>query len=51
MLPLAGYLVEWAHWVEFFFVTSLVALPGLWVLWRMRGDIKTWEHDASSGNG
>jgi hypothetical protein len=23
----------------FFFITTLTALPGLWLLWRMKGEI------------
>lgn len=49
--PPAGYLVEWVGWVEFFFVTTLVAVPGLWLLWYMRRDIKALEHDTPPGNG
>ena len=44
MGPPAGYLVEYVGWVEFFFVTTLVALPGLWLLWRMRGYILQLDH-------
>ena len=44
MGPVAGYTVEWLGWVAFFFVTALVALPGLWFLWRMRADVMALEH-------
>lgn len=37
--PPSGYLVESVGWVLFFFVTFLAALPGLWLLWRLRNDI------------
>ncbi len=32
-------LVAAVGWVWFFFVTFLAALPGLWLLWRLRGDL------------
>ncbi|MFQ5993184.1 MAG: MFS transporter, partial [Nitrospiraceae bacterium] len=35
--PPSGYLVEAVGWVIFFLVTFFAALPGLWVLWRMKG--------------
>jgi PAT family beta-lactamase induction signal transducer AmpG len=34
--PPSGYLVDAVGWSRFFFVTFLAALPGLWVLWRLR---------------
>jgi PAT family beta-lactamase induction signal transducer AmpG len=34
--PPSGYLVEAVGWQTFFFLTFLVALPGLWLLWRLR---------------
>lgn len=34
--PTSGYLVESIGWTSFFFITFLVALPGLWLLWRLR---------------
>ena len=45
MGPPAGYLVESVGWVEFFFVTTLVALPGLWLLWRIRRQITQLDHN------
>lgn len=35
--PPSGFLVQGAGWVTFFFLTFLAALPGLWLLWRLRG--------------
>ena len=32
-------LVEAVGWGWFFFITFLAALPGLWLLWRLRGDL------------
>ena len=37
--PTSGYLVESIGWAGFFFMTFLVALPGLWLLWRLRGTV------------
>lgn len=34
--PTSGFLVEWIGWGLFFFVTTLTALPGLWLLWYLR---------------
>ncbi|NWF76106.1 MAG: MFS transporter [Nitrospirae bacterium] len=37
--PTSGFLVEAVGWPNFFFVTFLVALPGLLLLWILRGAI------------
>ena len=37
----SGYLVESAGWVVFFFITTLVALPGLGLLWGLRERISS----------
>ena len=37
--PTSGYLVESVGWASFFFITTLVALPGLWLLWRLRHEV------------
>jgi len=42
----AGYLVEAVGWVEFFFITTLVALPGVWLLWKLRTEIRALDRDA-----
>ncbi len=34
--PPSGFLVEAVGWATFFFITFLAALPGLWLLWRLR---------------
>jgi PAT family beta-lactamase induction signal transducer AmpG len=34
--PTSGYLAETFGWSSFFFVTTLSALPGLWLLWRLK---------------
>jgi MFS transporter, PAT family, beta-lactamase induction signal transducer AmpG len=37
--PSAGYVVEFTGWAFFFFLTTLTALPGLVLLWYLRGQI------------
>ena len=41
--PPSGYLVEAVGWQTFFFVTFLVALPGLWLLWRLRDHLTAYQ--------
>jgi len=41
MGPPAGFLVEAIGWAPFFLVTTLVALPGVWLLWRERRRIES----------
>lgn len=42
--PVAGYLVSWLGWTQFFVVTFLTALPGLGLLWLLRVDIRGLEN-------
>jgi PAT family beta-lactamase induction signal transducer AmpG len=37
--PSSGYVIDVTGWAMFFFITTLTALPGLWLLWRMRDEI------------
>jgi len=37
--PVTGELVVWLDWAGFFVVTFIAALPGLWLVWRMRDQI------------
>ncbi len=37
--PPSGFLVEAVGWGLFFLTTFLVALPGLWLLWRLRASV------------
>ncbi|TAK79182.1 MAG: MFS transporter [Aquabacterium sp.] len=37
--PLAGVLAETIGWPRFFVVSTLAAVPALWMLWRLRGPI------------
>lgn len=38
--PTSGFIVASLGWAQFFFITALAALPGLWLLWRMRSEIE-----------
>jgi PAT family beta-lactamase induction signal transducer AmpG len=44
--PPSGYVVEAVGWVSFFFITFLAALPGLWLLWRLRDYFTTGRSQA-----
>ncbi|MBI3592374.1 MAG: MFS transporter, partial [Nitrospirae bacterium] len=37
--PTSGYVVESLGWANFFIIATLSALPGLWLLWRLRNEI------------
>ena len=37
--PTSGYVVKYAGWAPFFFITTLTALPGLLMLWRLKDEI------------
>lgn len=37
--PTSGYVVEMTGWGWFFVITTFTAIPGLVLLWRLRGDI------------
>jgi PAT family beta-lactamase induction signal transducer AmpG len=37
--PTSGYLAEAFGWASFFFITTLVALPGLLLLWWLRQEV------------
>ena len=39
IFPSSGYVIDVTGWATFFFITTLTALPGLWLLWRMRDEI------------
>jgi len=41
--PVTGGLVAWMGWADFFVVTFVAALPGLWLVWRMREQIGALE--------
>jgi PAT family beta-lactamase induction signal transducer AmpG len=45
--PTSGYLVESIGWANFFFITFLVALPGLWMLWWLRSAISELKSETS----
>ena len=46
--PASGFIVEAEGWVIFFLVTTLAALPGLWLLWVMRDSVKALDNSTSS---
>lgn len=41
--PPSGFLVNWVGWPHFFFITTLVALPGLVLLWWMKHHVSGLE--------
>jgi len=43
--PPAGLLADSLGWVTFFFITTLAALPGLWLLWKMRIRINSLDNN------
>ena len=43
--PSAGYVVELTGWAFFFFLTTITALPGLILLWYLRGQIALLKKD------
>jgi PAT family beta-lactamase induction signal transducer AmpG len=45
--PTSGYLVESIGWANFFFITFLVALPGLCMLWWLRSAISELKSETS----
>ncbi len=44
--PLAGVLAESIGWPTFFIVSTVVALPALWMLWALRAPIRALESDS-----
>lgn len=47
--PLAGVLAESIGWPTFFLVSTLAALPALWMLWWLRASIRALEVPPGSG--
>lgn len=45
--PSSGYLVESIGWARFFFITTITALPGLALLWWLRGTVAELKHENS----
>ena len=45
--PTSGYLVESIGWADFFFITFLTALPGLWLLWWLRSKINDLKRETN----
>ncbi len=49
--PAAGFLAQAQGWALFFFLTTLSALPGLAVLWRLRATVSALGEDRPHGVG
>jgi PAT family beta-lactamase induction signal transducer AmpG len=49
--PLAGVVAESIGWPDFFVLSTLMALPALGMLWRLRGPVRALEYDAASAAG
>ena len=45
--PMAGMLAQWIGWAGYFLVATLMALPGLALLWRLRHEIGALEQGES----
>ena len=43
--PTSGFIVASFGWAQFFFITALAALPGLWLLLHMRSKIINLRHE------
>jgi PAT family beta-lactamase induction signal transducer AmpG len=48
--PLAGVLAESIGWPAFFIVSTVAALPALWMLWWMRDSVRSLEIDPASAS-
>ena len=46
--PLAGVLAQSIGWPEFFVLSTLVAVPALGLLWRMRAEVRRLEFDPNT---
>ena len=44
--PSSGYVVELVGWPQFFLLATMSAIPGLLLLWWVRGDIMALKHEA-----
>lgn len=49
--PLAGVLAETIGWPSFFLVSTVVALPALWMLWWLRVPVRALEADPITAPG
>lgn len=45
--PSSGYVINITGWAMFFFITTLTALPGLWLLWKLRNEIDNLKSETS----
>jgi PAT family beta-lactamase induction signal transducer AmpG len=48
--PLAGVLAESIGWPVFFIVSTVAALPALWMLWWLRGPVRALEVDRNASS-
>ena len=46
--PSSGYVVELVGWPQFFLLATISAIPGLLLLWLVRGDIMALKHEAET---
>jgi PAT family beta-lactamase induction signal transducer AmpG len=46
--PLAGVLAESIGWPAFFIVSTVAALPALWMLWWLRASVRALEVDPAT---
>jgi PAT family beta-lactamase induction signal transducer AmpG len=51
LAPTSGYVVEAVGWAAFFFLTAVTALPGLWLVWRLRGEISSLDNGPAKATG
>lgn len=43
--PSSGYVINITGWAMFFFITTLTALPGLWLLWKLRDEVDSLKQE------
>ena len=46
--PSSGYVVELVGWPQFFLLATISAIPGLLLLWWVRGDVAALKHEAET---
>jgi PAT family beta-lactamase induction signal transducer AmpG len=49
--PLAGVLAETIGWPTFFILSTVAAVPALWMLWALRSTVRGLEVDPASARG
>ncbi len=43
--PSSGYVINITGWAMFFFITTLTAFPGLWLLWKLRDEVDSLKQE------